>query len=267
MHDADIRPIRPEDGPALVSLWQRVFGDPAELAEGFLRLLPEMGGGVAALRGGRILAAAYVVTGMSLRLSGGVQERCGYIYAVAAEVESRGLGLGMAVTRAAAALGRELGAERICTLPANAGLYPWYEKLLGVRCALYRQRQVLESRPGPAPQPLGAAEYARRREALLRGRPHLRLSEAAMRLEEANCRASGGFLCAVGGGIAAAYVVDGVTEVRELLGAPPEAAASLGAALGTKAVQLWMPAASGEPYLAFAPADLPENTVWNLAFD
>ena len=57
------------------------------------------------------------------------------------------------------------------------------------------------------------------------------------------------------------------SEIRELLGAPPEAAASLGAALGAKRVRLWMPAASGEPYLAFAPADLPENTVWNLAFD
>ena len=262
----EIREIRPEDRAALVALWHQVFGDPVSYVEEFFRILPEIGSGVAAVESGVPVGAAYMITALEL-IEGERCRRCGYLYAVAVDPAARGHGLGGKLSQAATELGRERGAELICTLPAEPGLYPWYEKLLGVRCALYRQRRVLESRPGPAPQPLGAAEYARRREALLRGRPHLRLSEAVMRLEEANCRAFGGFLCAVGDAVAAAYVVDGVTEVRELLGAPPEAAASLGAALGTKAVQLWMPAASGEPYLAFAPADLPENTVWNLAFD
>ena len=271
MHDADVRPIRPEDGPALVSLWQRVFGDPAELAEGFLRLLPEMGGGVAALRGGRILAAAYVVTGMSLRLSGGVQERCGYIYAVAAEVESRGLGLGMAVTRAAAALGRELGAERICTLPASAGLYPWYERLIGTSGTLYRRETLLDAAPGPAVLPLSPEEYLLRRETLLQDQPHMVLSPAAMAYEALNCRCYGGGLYAVGGGIGAVYREEDAAVVRELLCPPGEAAEPLAAALGSELelsrARLYRPDEEGLPYLAYQPPALPGDLVWDLALD
>lgn len=262
----EIREIRPEDRAALVALWHRVFGDPVSYVEEFFRILPEIGSGVAAIEDCVPIGAAYMITGLEL-CEGERIRRCGYLYAVAVDPAARGRGLGGALSKAAAELGRARGAELICTLPAEPGLYAWYEKLLGVRCALYRERRELDSRPGPVPQPLGAAEYARRREALLRGRPHLRLSEAAMRLEEANCRAFGGFLCAVGDGVAAAYVSDGVTEVRELLGASETEAAAVGAALGTKEVRLWLPAESGEPYLAFAPVELPGNTVWNLAFD
>ena len=262
----EIREIRSEDRAALVELWHRVFGDPVAYVEEFFRILPEIGSGVAAVENSRPLGAAYIITAPELCESGRVR-RCGYLYAVAVDPGARGRGLGGRLSQAAAALGRERGAELICTLPAEPGLYAWYEKLLGVRCALCRERHELDSRPNPAWQPIGAAEYGRRREALLRGMPHLRLPEAALRLEEANCRACGGGLYALGEGLAAAYVSDGVAEVRELLGVEPEAAASLGAVLGCARVRLWLPAESGEPYLAFAPADLPPDTIWNLAFD
>lgn len=261
-----IREIRSEDQAALVELWHRVFGDPVSYVEDFFRILPEIGSGVAAIENGVPVGAAYIITSLEL-CEATRTRRCGYLYAVAVSPEARGRGLGGRLSQEAAALGRARGSELICTLPAEPGLYAWYEKLIGVRCALYRRCLTLESRPGSAPVPLSAAEYGRRREELLRDRPHLRLSEAALRLEEANCRAYGGCLCAVGDGIAAAYVDGDVTEVRELLGAPPEAAAAIGAALSTPLVRLWLPAESGEPYLAFAPADLPPDTVWNLAFD
>lgn len=261
-----IREVRPEDHAALVELWLRVFGDSRTFVEDFFKILPEIGSGVAAIENGRPVGAAYIITSLEL-VEGARIRRCGYLYAVAVEPEARSRGLGGELSRAAAALGRARGAEVIGTLPAEPGLYAWYERQLGVRCALYREKIELKSRPGPAPVPLSAAEYGRRREALLRGLPHLRLSEAALRLEEANCRAFGGFLCALGEGVAAVFLREDLTEVRELLGAPPEAAAALGAALGTERVRLWRPADSGEPYLAFAPADLPANTVWNLAFD
>ncbi len=262
----EIREIRPEERAALVALWHRVFGDPVSYVEEFFRILPEIGSGVAAIEDGVPIGAAYMITGLEL-CEGERIRRCGYLYAVAVDPAARGRGLGGALSKAAAELGRARGAELICTLPAEPGLYAWYEKLLGVRCALYRERRMLDSRPGPVPQPLDAAEYVRRREALLCDRPHLRLSEASMRLEEANCRAFGGFLCAVGDGIAAACVDGDTAEIRELLGASEAEAAALGAALGAQRVRLWLPAASGEPYLAFSPADLSENTVWNLAFD
>lgn len=262
----EIRELLPEDRAALVALWHRVFGDPVSYVEEFFRLLPEIGGGVAAVENGAPVGAAYMITALEL-CEGESARRCGYLYAVAVDPAARGRGLGGALSQAAAEFGRARGAELICTLPAEPGLYAWYEKRIGLRCALYREQRILESCPGPAPQPLGAAEYARRREDLLRGRPHLRLSEAAMRLEEANCRAFGGFLCAVGDGIAAVYLDGDTAEIRELLGASEAEAAAIGAALGAKRVHLWRPARSGDPYLAFSPADLPENTVWNLAFD
>ena len=262
----EIREIRSEDRAALVALWHRVFGDPVSYVEEFFRILPEIGSGVAAIENGMPVGAAYMITALEL-CEGEKSRRCGYLYAVAVDPAARGRGLGGSLSQAAAVLGRARGAELICTLPAEPGLYAWYEKLIGVRCALYRERRELASRPGPALLPLSAAAYARRREALLCDRPHLRLSEAAMRLEEANCRAFGGFLCVVGEGVAAVSVDGDTAEIRELLGASEAEAAALGAALGCARVRLWLPAEKGEPYLAFAPGDLPKGTVWNLAFD
>jgi len=261
-----IREIRPEDHPALAALWQSVFRDPGVCAEEFLRFLPEMGSGAAAFEDSRVLGAAYMVTALHLH-EGGKSRRCGYLYAVAVEPDARGRGLGAALSRAAAELGRARGAELICTWPAEPGLYPWYERVLGARCALYRTQHTLDSAPGPSVRPLDPAAYGPRREALLAGRPHLFCEPAALSFEAVNLAIYGGGLYAVGEGLAAAFVNGDVTEVVELLGAPPEAAAAVGAALGTRRVRLWQSAVSGEPYLVFVPDDLPPETVWNLAFD
>ena len=262
----EIREIRSGDRAALAELWQRVFGDPPACPEAFLRMLPDMGSGAAAFEEARVVGAAYIVTGLQLR-EGEKSRRCGYLYAVAVDPAFRGRGLGRDLSRAAAALGRVRGAALICTWPAEPGLYAWYEKVLGARCALRLSFRALDSAPGPAVRPLDPAEYGRRREALLAGKPHLYLEPAAMAFEAANLGIYGGGLYAVGDGIAAAFVSEGVTEVRELLGAQPEAAAAVGAALGTARARLWSPAEDGEPFLSFAPEGPPAGTVWNLAFD
>ena len=266
MTEPAIREVRPEDAPALTELWLHVFGDSPAFVKRFFELLPELGTGAAAFDGDKPLGAAYLLTAQRL-VERGQSRRCGYLYAVAVEEFARRRGLGGELCRAAAALGRARGAELLCTMPAEPGLFAWYEKQLDLRCALRRERRELESRPGAAPVLLPAAEYGRRREVLLAGLPHMALSEAGLLLEEANCRCFGGGLYALGEGLAAAYIHEGVTEVRELLGLPPEAAAALGTALGTASVRVWMPAGEGEPYLAFRPAALPPDTVWNLAFD
>ncbi len=261
-----IREVRREDHPALMALWQRVFGDPPACPEGFLRILPELGGGAAAFEDGRPVGAAYIVTALQLR-EGERSRRCGYLYAVGVAPEARGRGLGAALSQEAAALGRARGAELICTWPAEPGLYAWYERVLGARCALYLSRRELDSAPGPAVRRLDPAEYARRREELLAERPHLLLEAPAMAFEALNLGVYGGGLFAVGDGIAAAYTDGERTELRELLGALEAEAAALGAALGTPRVRLWQPAENGEPYLAFAPADLPPDAVCSLVFD
>lgn len=260
-----IREIRPEDHGALVALWTSVFGDPAAIVEEFLRRLPEMGGGVAAFEDGRLLGAAYIVTAMALR-AGGKSRRCGYLYAVAAAPAARHRGVGAAVSRAAAALGRARGAELICTWPAEEGLYAWYERILGARCALHCAGRDFDSAPVLPVQALDPADYGLRREALLAGRPHLALEPAALAFAARSLSFYGGGLFAVGEGLAAAYREGDTAIVRELLGVPPEAAAALGPALGAKRVRLSLPAPAGEPYLAFAPDDIPGNAVCSLVF-
>ncbi len=264
MTEPIIRQVRPEDAPALAALWRRAFGDP-EAPEGFLEQLPELGGGVCVEEDGVLLGAAYAVTDYWLGA-----ERLAYLYGVAVLPEARGRGLGAALSREAAALGRRLGAETLCTCPAEDSLYPWYERIIGVRPALRQRKERIECRPGPLPAPLTPEEYGARREALLAGTPHVRLGPAVLRREKANCRFYGGDLLEIGGGIAAVYWDGELPLLRELI-APEGAdrrvlAAAVGAALGTEKVLLLTPAAEGEPCMA-ADRPLPPDCVWGLALD
>lgn len=265
MAEPIIRPVREEDAGALTALWHRVFGDPEELSRDFLAHLPSLGGGVCAEEDGVLLGAAYAVTDYFLG-----EERIAYLYAVAVLPEARGRGLGRALSREAAALGRRLGAGMVCTLPAEPGLYPWYERAIGLRCALRRRQEEIESRPGPAPRPLSPEEYGARRERLLAGKAHVRPGAAVLRQEQFNCRVCGGDLYAVGKGIAAAYVEDGIAILRELLCPEGEdrraLAAALGAALGAEKALLYTPDPEGAPYMA-ADRPLPADCSWGLALD
>ena len=249
MADVIIRQVRRSDAEALAALWHRVFEDPPELSRGFLEQLPELGGGVCAEEKGELLGAAY---------------------AVAVAPEARGRGLGQALSRRAAELGRSLGAGIVCTSPAQQSLFPWYERCIGVRPALRRREERVESRPGAIPASLSPEEYGQRREALLAGRPHVRPGPAALRREKFNCRVCGGDLLAVGEGIAAVYAEEGLTLIRELLAPAGEdrlaLAAALGAALGTQEALLLSPSAEGEPCLA-ADGPLPPDCVWGLIMD
>ena len=265
MTEPIIRQVRAEDAGELAALWHRVFGDPEELAQAFLAELPALGGGVCAEEGGKLLGAAYAVTDFTLE-----DRRAAYLYAIGVLPEARGRGLGKRLTKEAAALGRALGADFVCTLPANAPLYPWYEKLIGVRCALYRREERIESFSGVKPLPLSPEAYGLRREELLRGRAHVTVGPAALRYEKENCRCFGGDLYAVGEGIAAAYLDEGETRIRELLAPEGESvhelAAALGAHLGTGKALLLSPAGEGAPYLA-ADVPLPPDLIWNLSLD
>lgn len=265
MTEPIIRPVRREDCDPLAALWRRVFQDPPELSRAFLEDLPALGGGACAEEDGVLLGAAYAVTDYFLE-----ERRLAYLYAVAVQPEARGRGLGAALSREAAALGRRLGAELVCTCPAEDSLYPWYERIIAVRPALRQREERVESRPGDIPAPLSPEEYGARREILLAGTPHVRLGPAVLRREKANCRACGGDLLALGEGIAAVYCDEGETRIRELLvpaGADRSAlAAALGAAFATERALLLTPDPAGEPCLA-ADRPLPPGCVWGLTLD
>ena len=249
---AVLRESLPQDFEQLKELWCNAFGDPPELVDAFLSLLPGMGCGCVVECDGRILGAAYLIHGFTLLRPGETSLRCGYLYAVAVRPEARGRGLGAAVSRGAAELGRLHGAELICTLPAEESLYRWYGGILSLTHTSSRRVFFHDVLPAGA-QPLEADEYLRRREALLCGIPHVLPNEAAMDFEAALCRISGGGLYALDDMVFFAYPDTGRWVIPELL---PLSAADRIPGLNTEVL----------PYLC-ADRPLPEGLVWNLTFD
>lgn len=266
-----LREYRPEDQAALTALWRQVFGDPLEMIAAFFSALPDMGIGAVAEVEGRPVGAAYVLDALSLADAAGKEQRCGYLYAVAVDPGHRHHGLGAGLSRKAASLSLDRGAAFICTLPAEPSLYPWYEEILGLRCALHRQYFTVTARPVWPAERLCPADYLARREALLSGRPHLRPAPAVMDFAGQFFAIFGGGLYACGGGLCAACIADGRALIQELIApegvAAAELAASLCAALDCGEGKYSLPAPDGVPYLAAPAGALPPDCVWNLSFD
>ena len=273
MTEFTIREYEQADIPALTTLWAETFGDSERLIAAFFRLLPDMGNGIVAIREGQVIGAAYAVTGMELAGTGGKPPVCGYIYAVAVRKEHRRLGAGRALTLAAAELAKQRGAAILCTLPAESSLYAWYRDILGVDCALWRKEHSVPSAAFEPCRKLSASEYMLRRENMLTGKPHLRLSHPSLEFQRLLCEEYGGGLYACGSGIAAAYVDGARGILRELIGMDEEkkdrVAASIGAALGVDRVTVCEPAGpqEGRAYIAAPPGTVPPDCAWNLSFD
>ena len=271
MTEPHIREYLPGDLPRLGELWRDSFEDPQSLVDAIFRCLPDMGTALVATEGGRTVGMVCVLVGMELADCERKPPSCGYIWGLAVERDCRSRGLGGALARAAVAKARERGAELICTLPAEPSLYDWYRQRLGLECALYRRRYQAESAALEPVTGLSAAEYMLWRERMLAGKPHLRLSNPTLEFTRLFCESMGGGLYACGSGICAAYVEDGMTMVQELVATDPAEAsaiaASVGAALGTEGAVYYLPARSGEWYIAADPGSIPPDCVWNLSFD
>ncbi len=271
MNDATVRAMRPDDIPELTALWAESFGDGLALIGDFFRLLPGLGTAVVAECGSGVVGGAYAVILGELR---GIPDRrplCSYIYAVAVDKAHRHRGLGSALVKAAGEAARGLGADFICTLPAEASLYNWYEDVLGVRPALRTVTHNVRSLPVFPCARLSPTEYMRRREELLHGRVRLCPTAAALEFTQSLCEAYGGGLFDCGAGICAAYVEDGVCLIRELIceneNDRADAAASVGAVLGAQSCRYRLPSPSGDAYIAAEPNNVPVDCVWNLSFD
>lgn len=283
MSEIILRRAERADYPALGELWRECFGDSDRFIEAFFAALDSIGGGMVAECDGCIAGAAYAICDAQLVRPGDTPLRVGYIYGVGVHDNYRSRGIGRAVTRAAKELALTLGARIISTLPAEDGLYPWYEDVIGVKKRMSRTCTSLYSSPTVSVVPISATDYNARRESICLSLPHLRLFPAAMEFEAAFLREYGGGLFAVGdGAIAAAYVDNDRAVVRELLGAAEslrcEYAAAVGAALGTETVELWRECGFAESgvhanevghidgYIA-ADRSLPDGLVWGISFD
>lgn len=271
MADIIYREYRQEDIPELSVLWHSSFGDSIELISHFFRLLPELGTAVVAEQKGVIVGAAYVMG--ELRVVGLPHKSPvgGYIYAVSVDESHRHRGIGSALVKFAGEKAREIGADFVCTLPAEEQLYAWYNDILGTQTALYMDLFTVNAEALYPCRRLTTEEYMQRREELLSGRVHLRPPKAALEFTRLLCEACGGGLYLCNGGLCAAYVDDGVCFVTELIcesrDVSRSVAASVGAALGTEMCKYRLPSEKGSPYLAAEPGFIPRDCVWNLTFD
>lgn len=250
---AEIREFLPEDIPQLTELWAEVFGDDRRLIERFFELLPAMGTGFTARLGGRIVGAAY---SLDADFCG---EHIGYLYAVAVKESCRSLGIGAELCRSCAALGKTV------TLPANEGLYGWYERVIGAKAALFTETElVLPSDDEKEIMKINAAEYAKLREKLLKDRPHFSFGEAYMSFQQYLCELYGGGMFRSGGGIACGYTDNGILLVKEAIDF--DALPQLCRELNADEAILRKPSPSGDVYLA-ADHTLPRDAVYDLTLD
>ena len=268
-----IREYETKDIPALVSLWTSVFGDSPQLADTFFRLLPGTGTCLVAEENSTVCGMASIPTDFRVFL----EERsipCAYLYAVAVEPSLRGRGLGSGLSKAAADLGRRIGAELICTLPASESLYAMYEKAIGTRYCLTRSRIHIPAGPSSeaycsltAADP---AEYNRKRESLLSGQPHLSVSDSSIAFLKALCEENGGGLF-VSDQCAAAYYTEGnALHFSELLCGEDNRKSILAQTAfvkGLSTADCLVPSASGGKYIAYDRNILPVEVIWNLSFD
>ena len=266
-----IRDYTPADVPAMRALWRRVFDESEIFLDAFFRLLPDIGGAVvAADETGELLGAAYALTGFEWQRPDGTRAQLGYLYAVAVDESARGQGLGGELTKAAAAICREREAVIVATLPAEEGLYAWYEKQIGTKYALRREKSVVPADKVVDIMKLTGTEYMLWRENLLRGRAHVHLSTPMMELQRALCESYDGGLFASSDGVFAACR-DGerliIPEILCAQGVPADTAASAAAYLGCREAVFYTPAAQGgEPYVV-SDTPLPPGTVWDLTLD
>ena len=261
-----LREYTPGDVPEMQRVWQEAFGDPLPLIRLFYDRLPAMGTAVTAVVNGKVVGIVHVITGFTLP-DGTV---CGYLYAGAVEESCRGQGIGAALIRAAEDTAYARGAGVSCMLPADAGLYRWYERLLGFVPVLRREKHETACTAALPVEKLSYEEYMRRRETLLRGKPHVTLSGAVMEFEQCFAEFFGGGLFACGNALCAAYADGDCAVIHELLtpdGDASAAAAAVGYALGCERAEYYLPAPDGEPYIAALPGAIPADCVWNFAFD
>lgn len=273
MNDPVFREFTPADIPALTALWSDVFGDGAGSISCFFRVLPEIGTCFAAEYGGQIIGMTSVLT--DLRYTAGDDSvKCAYIYAVAVDPSFRGAGIGAKLSRIAAGYGREHGAEIIATLPADDGLYSMYEKTLGMKSTLTREKIAVEASTcteyGFSLCPASPQEYNRKREELLASTPHISISDGSMEFLKAICMENGGNLYVFGECCAACYVNQKELFFPELL-CPEEQRngllAEAAARKGLSGAYCYLSSTDGQKSLAFTGIRPDPATVWNITFE
>ena len=141
------RQLSTAEYPTLIGLWQQCFGDTEQEITAFWHAVGDQVRVFAAWDGGRAVS-------MLCALSAGLVDEAGdllpaaYLYAVCTAPERRNQGLAARLTAyAEAALWRQ-GVAVTALVPANAGLFRFYEKL-GYETVFYHREYTVPAKAGP----------------------------------------------------------------------------------------------------------------------
>lgn len=119
--------VTPDDYDELVSLWQTVFGDNADVVRFFLKNAVSTGDIYANKIAGKIVSAFYFVD--SELINGNKTEKVKYLYAAATLPGYRKQGIMSEMIKYSAEVLGDKGYPAIILCPANEKLFDYYEKL------------------------------------------------------------------------------------------------------------------------------------------
>ena len=218
-----LRPSRPEDLPALQEIYQEAFGDPEDYTRMYFQSnLFTQGGALVLEADGAVQSAFHRLAGPSLE-----GRPLTYLYALGTRAAARGKGYGAAVVSACFRQGLEQGAPG-CLCPASPSLHVWYREKAGAEPLFSVREDYLSAASVPSPPdgwrctPVEGRSYARLRELLLSGKPHVSFPDRFWDWQELSCRYSGGALALLDcGALVGAAIVQREDEetlsVKELL--------------------------------------------------
>ncbi|MCD8087620.1 MAG: GNAT family N-acetyltransferase [Oscillospiraceae bacterium] len=281
-NDFVIRPWTAADKEPLKALWQIAFGDDEDYISNFHDLFLTADGCIVAQAENRVVSAMYILDGAKLFTGRKTMPSAAYTYALATLPEYRNRGIGSAVYRACVQAAYER-ADAACVLPAEAGLYPFYENASGAKPLSYIReirmtREELMSHRDGAGARISSLEYSGLREVLLGGMPHASLPIEFLDMEEYQARDGGLFMS--GSGIAAAEMEGTVCRMVEVLdpdGDGLAAAAAAAAYCPAEEYILRTPLFFDGPgeerpfmlasFQSAPPRSLPDDFWWGPAFD
>ena len=216
MREFILRPWKPEDRPQLKELWKAAFGDSDEYIESFFACFLRGDTCVVAEADGVVVSAMYIVPCIRLFPYRKNILTAGYTYALATLPAYRGRGIGSAVYRAACETAMKT-ADAAFVLPAEASLYPFYEKDGAAPFGGVRELRVAKEELAGIPTRMTvrapAGQYAGMREWYLSEMPHATFPDELYD----HLEASGMEFFMMEGGVAAAETEDGVCRILELL--------------------------------------------------
>lgn len=240
--------------PALVDLWMEAFGEEKEAVLPFFREIFPLCRAWQAEEDGALCAMAYAlpqpVTDGKCRLP------AAYLYAVATKKEYRGKGIASRLLQEMEQSLRDEGFAGLLLVPANPGLFSFYEKL-GLVPFSFRGWVTVTAGAGEA-ETCTPEEYLALREEFLQNTPHNVPPAAVLNHLE---------LFRWQGGCGAAERTEGGTVFRELLGDPIGASAAL-TAMGAETARAMLPA--GDVPYAVAKAlrlDFPKTGYFAFAME